>query len=344
MTAAAEEERAPLPPDARAFDVFNGDADGICALHQLRLAEPLDAVLVTGVKRDIALVERVPRRAGIDVSVLDISLDTNHAALVALLDAGAHVRYYDHHSARKAFAHPGLRLYWDDAPDVCTSLIVDRELNGRFRRWAIVAAFGDNLEARAHALAAHEGCRADEIDAFELLGRVLNYNAYGETVGDLHVAPDRLYRELHPYEEPLEFVRRSPCYAALAEGYREDIARIGAIAPYRTFDGGAIYLLPDACWARRISGVLANRLAAAEPDRSFAVLTECPGGRYTVSVRSADPEGHPANVLCERFASGGGRRGAGGINGLPADARETFFEAFLSYFTGAGDPAHRRPV
>ena len=30
------------------YDVFNGDADGLCALHQLRLAEPRDAVLVTG--------------------------------------------------------------------------------------------------------------------------------------------------------------------------------------------------------------------------------------------------------------------------------------------------------
>jgi hypothetical protein len=39
-----------------AIDIFNGDADGICALTQLRNAEPRDARLVTGVKRDIALV------------------------------------------------------------------------------------------------------------------------------------------------------------------------------------------------------------------------------------------------------------------------------------------------
>lgn len=36
----------------RYVDVFNGDADGLCALHQLRLAEPLPAdaqtELVTG--------------------------------------------------------------------------------------------------------------------------------------------------------------------------------------------------------------------------------------------------------------------------------------------------------
>ena len=37
------------------YDVFNGDADGICALIQLRLAEPADTTLITGVKRDTAL-------------------------------------------------------------------------------------------------------------------------------------------------------------------------------------------------------------------------------------------------------------------------------------------------
>ena len=56
--------RATRAPAMTHYDVFNGDADGICALQQLRLAEPRDAVLVTGVKRDIALLDRVPARAG----------------------------------------------------------------------------------------------------------------------------------------------------------------------------------------------------------------------------------------------------------------------------------------
>ena len=41
------------------FDVFNGDADGICALHQLRLTYPVSATLITGAKRDIKLLEKV---------------------------------------------------------------------------------------------------------------------------------------------------------------------------------------------------------------------------------------------------------------------------------------------
>ena len=57
------------------IDVFNGDADGICALHQLRLAEPAESGLVTGPKRDIGLLARVTAQAGDRVTVLDIALD-----------------------------------------------------------------------------------------------------------------------------------------------------------------------------------------------------------------------------------------------------------------------------
>ena len=38
------------------WDVFNGDADGLCALQQLRLARPRESRLVTGLKREIALL------------------------------------------------------------------------------------------------------------------------------------------------------------------------------------------------------------------------------------------------------------------------------------------------
>src|SRR5258708_4614010 len=57
----------------RHFDVFNGDADGICSLHQLRLAEPVDATIVTGLKRDIALLQAVPARRGHALTVPDNS-------------------------------------------------------------------------------------------------------------------------------------------------------------------------------------------------------------------------------------------------------------------------------
>jgi hypothetical protein len=67
----------------RYFDVFNGDADGICALHQLRLADPLDSTLVTGLKRDIALLGSVPAGDGDVVLVLDICARPHRDALQA---------------------------------------------------------------------------------------------------------------------------------------------------------------------------------------------------------------------------------------------------------------------
>jgi len=55
------------------FDVFNGDADGICALQKLRLTALRETTLITGVKRDIALLARVRANPGDEVRVLDIS-------------------------------------------------------------------------------------------------------------------------------------------------------------------------------------------------------------------------------------------------------------------------------
>ena len=98
------------------YDVFNGDADGICALHQLRLADPLDSVLVTGLKREIALLDRVPARDGDVVNVLDISLDRNREALERLLDRGVVVRYFDHHYPGAIPEHRNLEVVVDTVP------------------------------------------------------------------------------------------------------------------------------------------------------------------------------------------------------------------------------------
>src|SRR6266545_4359511 len=98
-------DRKPL---MRNIDVFNGDADGLCSLRQLRLAEPVESQLVTGPKRDISLLERVDAGAGDSVTVLDVSLERNRAALLRLLERGARVRYFDHHFAGEVPAHAAL--------------------------------------------------------------------------------------------------------------------------------------------------------------------------------------------------------------------------------------------
>ncbi|HSY26498.1 MAG TPA: hypothetical protein VK832_03260 [Burkholderiaceae bacterium] len=314
------------------YDVFNGDADGICALHQLRLANPRDAILVTGAKRDISLLERVPVGQAGEVNVFDISLDTNVAALKRLLDDGCQVNYFDHHAAQQAFTHPRLNLFWDESPEVCTSVLVDLHLQGRFRPWAVTAAFGDNLEQVGRRLATDLGMPDSQAQALQLLGTVLNYNAYGESVADLYIAPDLLYRALHPFVNPLEFIANAREYKILHEGYQGDAERMAGLQPLRSESCGAIYLLPNAPWARRISGVFANQLAAGADGRSFAVLTEQSNGCYGVSVRSGAPMTNPAHRFCETFETGGGRKVAAGVNQLPATEIERFSSQFFTYF------------
>src|SRR6202162_2001959 len=149
------------------YYAFNGDADGLCALQQLRLIETGDATLVTGVKRDIRLLERVDAVAGDEVTALDISLDQNRTALLRLLGSGALVRYFDHHYAGELPEHPLFQAHIEETADVCTSVLVDRYLDGRHRAWAIVAAFGDGLPKVATAMAGVGGAGARAEHALE---------------------------------------------------------------------------------------------------------------------------------------------------------------------------------
>jgi hypothetical protein len=316
---------------AAVYDVFNGDADGLCALHQLRLAEPRTTQFVTGVKRDIALLQRVPSTAR-EVTVLDISLDRNLADLQRLLQAGCQVRYIDHHSAAGAFTHPRLELLHDESAKLCTSLLVDRLLQGRYQGWALAAAFGDNLAAQAHELAAACAYSAAQIQMLARLGELLNYNAYGETESDLHLPPLTLYRAMQPYERPLDFVAESPAFVCLSEGLAADLQCMSDLKPVWQNDWACICLLPCEPWARRVSGLLANRLMADPGRRACAVLHERRDGALLVSVRSAIPDARPADVFCRRFEGGGGRRTAAGIDHLPSAAVENFIGTFDRYF------------
>ena len=133
--------------------VFNGDADGLCAAHQLRLAGHAPHHVITGVKRDIGLLARCDAQAGDAVWVADISLDANRAALERLLARGVEVTWFDHHYAGAIPVHANLRAYIDPSAGVCSALLADHFLAGRYRAWAVTAAFGDNLEESARSAA-----------------------------------------------------------------------------------------------------------------------------------------------------------------------------------------------
>jgi hypothetical protein len=310
------------------YYVFNGDADGLCALQQLRLVEPGDATLVTGVKRDIGLLERVNAAAADLVTVLDISLDRNRAALLRLLEAGAAVRYFDHHYAGELPEHPRFEPHIEETDDVCTSVLVDRYLDRRHRAWAIVAAFGDGLPKVATAMAGSEDFGTRTTATLEKLGISLNYNAYGDSVSDLHVDPAELAREMLPFEDPLDFVRHSPTFARLASGYDEDMRKARALTPTRQVPGATIVILEDEPWARRAIGVLANELNRAHPDNAVAVLSPKARGAFVVSVRVPAGRSVSADEFCRGFDTGGGRKLAAGIDCLQDADLSSFVERF----------------
>lgn len=304
------------------FDVCNGDADGITSLVQLRLVEPLPATLVTGTKRDIGLLARVPAQAGDTATVLDISLAVNRPALDALLARGVAVRYFDHHFPGDVPVHPKLDVHIDTAPSVCTGVLVDRFLGGRQRVWAVVAAFGDNLLATARELAAPLALPADRLAALRDLGDCLTYNAYSDDPADAIVPPADLYVAVRSAADPFRFVDGDPAFAAIDEARRRDMAQARAMRAALTLPNARVYILPDEPWTRRVRGVFGNEIANAAPEVAHAVLTGNAAGGYTVSVRAPRARPTGADALCRPFG-GGGRAAAAGIEHLP---KERFHE------------------
>lgn len=311
------------------FDVFNGDADGLCALLQLRLDQPTESTLVTGVKRDIQLLQRVDARDGDHVTVLDISMAKNSGDLQRILERGASVLYIDHHQAGQIPESSQLEAVIDTDANVCTSLLVDRRLEGKYRAWAVAAAFGDNLKESARAAAAELDLTQQQLAQLEELGVCLNYNGYGGDLTDLLFVPDQLFRELLPYTSPFDFIAGNRAvFEALREGYRGDMQRAQALQPDFQTKDIALYRMPDEPWSRRVSGVFANQLANESPDRAHAIVTVNRDQTLTVSVRAPLNNKTGADTLCQSFPTGGGRKAAAGINRLPASELDTFITRF----------------
>jgi len=315
----------------RRIFAFNGDADGLCALQQLRLAGAEPTELVTGPKRRTTLLCGLTASPGDEVTVLDVSFHANRDGVQRLLAAGARVRYFDHHHAGTLPADERLEAHIDLSPSTCTSAIVNGYLDSKYRVWAAVGAFGDNLAATGISLLAGLKVTRDETAKLERLGVLLNYNSYGETEEDLFFSPAELHRRLAAHVDPLEFIH-DDSYHRLASGYAEDMEHARNLPPAAAREHAAVYVLPDTSWARRVSGALANRLARSAPARAHAMLSPNGAGGMQVSVRA--PVGRPtgAAALCLDFATGGGREAAAGINHLPMESVGAFTDRFIRHF------------
>ena len=315
------------------YDIFNGDADGIIALLQLRLANPVESKLITGVKRDIQLIQDIEVTPGDTLTVLDISMEKNIDGLNNALKKGALVFYADHHRSGDIPKHENLDAHINLDANTCTALIVDKLLAGKHHAWAITAAYGDNLITKADELSKKAGYSTEQAGQLKELGTLINYNGYGATVADLHFDPAELFSALLTYPSPFDLLadENSPFYK-LQKAYQEDMDNALAIpAQYKT-EWVSVFELPDEAWSRRISGVYGNLLANQTPNSAHVVLTKSNTHSYLASLRAPLNDKQGAGDICSQFSTGGGRAAAAGINILEADLLNKFINSVENYY------------
>ena len=319
------------------FDLFNGDADGIFSLLQLRQIEPRPkATLITGVKRDTRLFSRITNQtqSGDRITALDIGMARNAAGLASTLEAGAEIFFCDHHPTGDITQHDKLTVLMDTSAKTCTAYLIDQYLDGAKAAWAVCGAYGDNFQALAADIATERDLSLP-LSKLRELGELVNYNAYGMTIEDLHFHPQDLYKTLLAYPDPMAFLEDAPgALDILRQGHRSDWEIAGSAREIHISNAGQILSLPASPASNRISGLFANALVDEEPDKAFAVLTRlgAEGGGYRVSVRAPlARKTLPANTFAAKF-DGGGRAEAAGIDLLTDEALSQFIDAFDEAF------------
>lgn len=313
------------------YDLFNGDADGICALQQLRLVDPKASRLITGIKRDINLFAQIKPVKDDNITALDISFDKNREGVQQAIDIGAKVFYADHHYPGELINSKNLDLHIDTDANTCTSLIINQYLNDAHYLWAITGTYGDNLFASAETLADRFNLSSQDRADLKQLGICLNYNGYGFTLDDLVYHPAELFKQVQEYPNPLDYIRTEH-YQKLLHAYQTDLDHVQHLSPRAEQTNGAVFMLPNEPWARRVNGVFSNDLAHEYPMRAHAVLVECGADCYRVSVRAPLNNKTGADELCRQFESGGGRKAAAGINQLKNNELERFNQLFFEAF------------
>ncbi|WP_196137775.1 DHH family phosphoesterase [Aliikangiella sp. G2MR2-5] len=321
----------------KVYDVFNGDADGIFSLIQLRKSNPVKGEhhLVTGVKRDIKLLSKIDTNnlSGSHINALDISFDKNVKDVERLLEAGASVFYCDHHKADSLFEHQSLQSIIDTSAFVCTGLLINKHIEGKHALWALAALFGDGLDKSAYEFAKQCELDSSDIEAIKNLGVLVNYNGYGNSLEDLHYDPADLYRILVEYDSPLDVIADSHSpYQKLTTSFESDLSNALACMPIAESETLVAIKLPNEAWSKRISGTYGNRLSKENPDKAVIIASDNPDGTLTISLRAPKSKPFGASDLCGQHPSGGGRASAAGINALEDFQLDDFISTVADFY------------
>jgi hypothetical protein len=237
------------------------------------------------------LLSRVDAKSGDHITVLDISFEKNISNVIRLLDNGVSIDYFDHHKTGDLIQHDNLFTDITLVADTCTSLIIDKRLNGQYQAWVLTAAFGDNLFEVAMSLAIQSGFTDNELATLKQLEILLNYNGYdydyGAGVDDLFFHPAKLFEKLLTFATPFDFLADDQeTHQVLAEDYTHDMTLANKSPILHEALDIVIIQLPDEACARRVSGVFSNDLANNYPDRADATLTNNSDVSFLVSIRS----------------------------------------------------------
>jgi hypothetical protein len=314
------------------YDVFNGDADGICALIQLRLSNPKNSKLITSIKRDISLLKKISPVEGDSVTVLDISMKKNYQEVVSFLELGVGVFYADHHQSGNLLIHENFRSHINESSNICTSLIINKYLSGKYQEWAVVGAYGDGMDKAARIIADKAGLSKNNRAQLKLLGECINYNSYGENEADLLYHPSLLYKILKRSCNPFNFIiNEQSLYKNILDNYRSDLSKAKSTMPIMENDMISIIILPNELWSRRVIGVYSNLLMHCDKNRAHALMILINNESYLVGVRAPYNNKVGADILCSMFG-GGGRKGAAGINNLPKQDKNNFIKEFKKKF------------
>jgi nanoRNase/pAp phosphatase (c-di-AMP/oligoRNAs hydrolase) len=313
-------------------DVFNGDADGIFALAQLRKSNPKVSTLFTGTKRDIGLLRHLVEIKNSTVTVLDISMEKNLSDLNTCLKNNNQITWFDHHQSGTIPKIDLLDANIDTSPKVCTSILVDHHLSGAQRAYAIAGAYGDNLHSEAELMG--ENLSSEELAILKDIGETINYNGYGEKLSDLAVEPKMVYLDLLKFDSPFEFAKHSEVFAKIKKQMIDDAQQMQTTKKIHSSSVGDCLLLPDHPSSARMSGIYSNDLVHANPDRAHAIFTQLKNeSGFRISIRSPLNRPYKADTLANLFPNGGGRAKAAGINCLHETELNNFYTKFDEVFS-----------
>jgi hypothetical protein len=180
------------------------------------------------------------------------------------------------------------------AANGCTSLMVDCLLQGKYRGWALVGAYGKQLKHLADAQATVMGIGAAEREGLQRLGELISYNADVAHTRHLYLEPANLYAQLARYQDPLEFLRCESLAEDLDGVRQSDLERALALPAYWKDGHASVFVLPDQDWASRVSSHFKSRLCEMEPHRAHAVLTPSDTGFFRAAVQASIMPGYQA--------------------------------------------------